>query len=62
MAVTYVKRGSLVTVEPSDGSVIVVTRDGSHAPRVDHCPAGDPASLAAGICRCLVDDGFSLAA
>ena len=62
MAVTYVKRGSLVTVEPSDGSVVVVTREGCHAPRVEHCPAGDPAGLAAGICRCLVDDGYSLAA
>jgi hypothetical protein len=62
MAVTYIKRGVTVTVEPADHDVVVVTREGSHAPRVDHCPAGDPAGLAAGICRCLVDDGYSLAA
>jgi len=65
MAFTYVKAGrkpSTVTVEPADGSVTVVTREGNHAPRVDHCPGPDPASLAEGIGRGLLDDGFSLAA
>jgi len=35
MAFTYVKAGrkpSTVTVEPADGSVTVVTREGNHAP------------------------------
>jgi len=62
MAVTYVKPGVSITVEPSDTDVVVVTREGCHAPRVEHCPAGDPAGLAAGTCRCLADDGYSLAA
>jgi len=62
MAVTYVKPGVSITVEPSDHDVVVVTREGVRAPRVEHCPAGDPAGLAAGICRCLLDDGYSLAA
>jgi hypothetical protein len=62
MALTYVKSGTRVTVEPADHDVIVVTREGCRAPRVEHRPAGDPAGLAAGICRCLADDGYSLAA
>jgi len=62
VARTYLKPGSSVTVEPSDGSVIVVSREGSHAPHVEHCPAGDPASLAEGIGRGLLDVGYTLAA
>jgi hypothetical protein len=65
VALTYVKAGrkpSTVTVEPADASVTVVTRDGNHAPRVDHCPADDPASLAEGIGRDLLDAGYTLAA
>jgi hypothetical protein len=62
VAVTYIKPGIVVTVEPADRDVVVVTREGCHAPRVEHCPAGDPGGLAAGICRCLVDDGYRLAA
>jgi hypothetical protein len=62
VALTYVKPGVTVTIEPAGTDVIVVTREGCHAPRVEHCPAGDPAGLAAGICRCLADEGYSLAA
>ena len=62
MAVTYIKSGVTITVEPADHDVVVVTREGSHAPRVDRCPAGDPAGLAAGICRCLATEGYFLAA
>lgn len=62
MALTYTRPGSTVTVEPGPGRVIVVTREGNHAPRVDPCPADDPASLAEGIGRDLLEHGYSLAA
>lgn len=61
MAVSYVKSGVTVTVEPADHSVVVVTREGCHAPHVDRCPAGDPASLAEGIGRYLAAEGYVLA-
>jgi len=61
VALKYVKPGSSVVVEPSDACVVVVTREGSHAPHVDRCPAGDPASLAEGIGRYLTAEGYELA-
>lgn len=62
MALTYTRPGSTVTVEPSNASVTVVTRDGNHAPRVDRWHAPNPASLAEGIGRGLLDAGYTLAA
>jgi len=62
MALTYTRPGSTVTIEPSDASVTVVTRDGNHAPRVDRWHAPNPASLAEGIGLDLIEAGYSLAA
>ena len=63
MAATYVKsRGSrrtAVTVEPAPGTVIVVTRDGNCAPRVDRLAADAPADLARDIADGLIRDGYA---
>ena len=62
MARTYVRPGSSVTVEPEPGRVIVVSRDGNHAPVVRRCPVSDPGAVAEGIGRDLIEDGYTLAA
>ena len=63
MAATYVKssgtRTSTVTVDTTPGRVIVVTRDGCRAPRLDRCPADAPGDLARQIGEALVSDGYA---
>ena len=63
MAATYVKScgasTSTVTVDTAGGKVIVVSRDGCHAPRVDGCPADAPGDLARQIVDGLIGDGYA---
>jgi hypothetical protein len=65
MAAVYVKssgtRTSTVTVDTVPGRVVVATRDGCRAPRLDCCPADAPGDLARRIGEGLIRDGYALA-
>ena len=67
---TYVKsyrtyagdiRTSTVTVEPCDGKVLVVSRDGNRAPSLARRTSADPGRLAAELAEDLITDGYTAA-